>query len=1003
MCTLGLKRESGRRREQAVSREEGERWSEEKEKTKKRKNALSLLSRGLISKAVRTINSFGIGDMEDPRIRQQMEDKYPPGRAPLPPTVTRGQCVDSLEGLKDVLLGLEGGQSAGSGGLRPEYLTCLSEIWGEEEMGRLQDFGMRYLNGQLPTWWYKVWLTTATVPLYKTIVMTTIRPIGIRPCLSRAIHKVVTRATRETFTAYFEPQQVVLSQAGAAKLVMGIRMLSEANPTFVVIKSDIRNAFNSVSRRRILEVLDAEEGLRHLAWHAAQTLAPATTLEHGGRIWGEATDGTSQGDPESAAYFSVAWHPQLRILDAELAAVGGAARAGMDDLYCVGPPEILFQAVERFWSEVEQECRLVLERNKTEVFSWQELEEELPMQLRRAGTMVNGQFEPGYICYGIPVGSRAYVRHHLHLKVLEVAGEVEQVLETLEGEGQSIWTVARASTLMKLDYHISLCYPSDMVEAAKEMDCLLWKMMEKATNLAIPKVDEGRGVECCLQIPVTRHQGRSYQDWLIRSPVRLGGFGLRSMEDIALPAFMGAIEQSLPHFLGEEGIFPQLATTLQEVGGGPNRWRGLLESGCRTGEELRNLWATLKEEATQITDFLGTELDGPLSIPVEGAGEGNNDGSSRRTITRWLEDARASTLKKGLENHADQSARPVWVHPQLDKLSQGWILSLPGPGGLNQAEFSETVARHLCLPSPCCAARIGEPLGMRNLTIDAFGDNILSVSNIPGGAFTSRHDVVKLTLNSLIMDSGIRADCEVFGLFKSLIPVEALAEEENLQRGKGRQGLLPDFKLDLPIPGAGPGALGNVESRLAEVKVIGAVETYYTRTGAGARAKKGVERRAGRIQGEYRRPLAALDSRYHGVQEDQRGPLVRRLEGYGELLTWVVGAFQEGSRDLHKLLELLADNKASVLGLSRGREASDNERAQILSGYRRTLSTSSARASSGCLLGRIEKVGESHRMAAKRRAWALKESDRHRQERKSHWTAHVQGRGVIRGEFIYTI
>ena len=96
---------------------------------------------------------------------------------------------------------------------------------------------------------------------------------------------------------------------------------------------------------------------------------------------------------------------------------------------------------------------------------------------------------------------------------MKVTREVEQVLETLEGEGQSIWTVARASTLMKLDYHISLCYPSDMEEAAKEMDILLWRMMEKATNLKIPKVEEGRGVECCLQIPVTRHQGGSYQDW----------------------------------------------------------------------------------------------------------------------------------------------------------------------------------------------------------------------------------------------------------------------------------------------------------------------------------------------------------------------------------------------------------------------------------------------------------------------------------------------------------
>ena len=39
---------------------------------------------------------------------------------------------------------------------------------------------------------------------------------------------------------------------------------------------------------------------------------------------------------------------------------------------------------------------------------------------------------------------------------------------------------------------------------------------------------------------------------------------------------------------------------------------------------------------------------------------------------------------------------------------------------------------------------------------------------------------------------------------------------------------------------------------------------------------------------------------------------------------------------------------------------------QILSGYRCTLSTTAARATSGCLLGRLAKVGEAHRAAAKR-------------------------------------
>ena len=390
---------------------------------------------------------------------------------------------------------------------------------------------------------------------------------------------------------------------------------------------------------------------------------------------------------------------------------------------------------------------------------------------------------------------KKYVRHHLTLKVKEIAKEVGEILEVMEGEGQAVWTVARSSTIMKLDYHISLCYPSDMVEAARKMDQVLHRMMEKASALRIPTVEEGRGLECCLALPITRHQDRSYQDWMLRMPVRLGGFGLRSLEDISLPAFMGSVEQALPHFLGVDGMFPHLAPVLGMVEEGSTRWRGLLESKCRTGEELRSLWATLQEEAGQMSAFLGVEMQGPLTVPVEGAGGMNCDGSSRRIVTTYLENTRAAVLKAGLEGHLDQTARPIWAHPQLDKLSQGWILSLPGPGGLSQAEFTEAVARHLCLPSPCCATRLGEPLGQRNLVIDIFGDNVLSVTNIAGGSFTARHDLIKGAINSLILDSGIRGDCEVFGVFRDLIPAAALEEEVELQTGRARQGLLPDFNV----------------------------------------------------------------------------------------------------------------------------------------------------------------------------------------------------------------
>ena len=80
-----------------------------------------------------------------------------------------------------------------------------------------------------------------------------------------------------------------------------------------------------------------------------------------------------------------------------------------------------------------------------------------------------------------------------------------------------------------------------------------------------------------------------------------------------------------------------------------------------------------------------------------------------------------------------------------------------------------------------------------------------------------------------------------------------------------------------------------------------------------------------------------------------------------------MGAWQEGSKDLHDLLGLLADHKVAMLGLAKGREALANKHAEILSGYRHTLSTTAARVSSGCLLGRLAKVGQAHRGAARSR------------------------------------
>ena len=151
------------------------------------------------------------------------------------------------------------------------------------------------------------------------------------------------------------------------------------------------------------------------------------------------------------------------------------------------------------------------------------------------------------------------------------------------------------------------------------------------------------------------------------------------------------------------------------------------------------------------------------------------------------------------------------------------------------------------------------------------------------------------------------------------------------------------------------------------------------------------------LPGEYRTPLAKLDAKYHGTPGGQTGPLVRRLEGYGKLICLVMGTFQEGSKDLHSLLETIADSKLRARGLARGREGTEQERSVILLNLRRELSMAGAKANSACLLGRVARLGEGHRLAAKRRAWVMREDELREESGRAHWISNIRGRGILRG------
>ena len=105
--------------------------SEEEIMRLKRKAALVHLSKGQVSKAVSRLTSHGVADTRNPTVMAALKSKYIARSRELPASVTMGQPVDNVAGLKDALLNLGTGTSPGTGGMRPEFLITLAEVMEE--------------------------------------------------------------------------------------------------------------------------------------------------------------------------------------------------------------------------------------------------------------------------------------------------------------------------------------------------------------------------------------------------------------------------------------------------------------------------------------------------------------------------------------------------------------------------------------------------------------------------------------------------------------------------------------------------------------------------------------------------------------------------------------------------------------------------------------------------------------------------------------------------------
>ena len=163
------------------------------------------------------------------------------------------------------------------------------------------------------------------------------------------------------------------------------------------------------------------------------------------------------------------------------------------------------------------------------------------------------------------------------MKVNQLATDAEKCVKLLQDAKQALWAVLRSSLAQQLDYWLQLCYPTDVKYAAERMDRILWQVLQVVAGSVIPRRECGAAWSCIVDVPMelAGERDRTFQEWAVRQPLKLGGLGLRSQLDTIPQAFVGALEQTRSSFGGEHGITPQLGHLVAEAGAAAQRWAPL--------------------------------------------------------------------------------------------------------------------------------------------------------------------------------------------------------------------------------------------------------------------------------------------------------------------------------------------------------------------------------------------------------------------------------------------
>ena len=139
---------------------------------------------------------------------------------------------------------------------------------------------------------------------------------------------------------------------GLESLPHAVRRQLQLQPNHILIENDFKNAFNTINKKSIIEVVDNyfPNLRRYVRWsyclYENESPRICRFIDSKGTFYFRMNIGTVQGSPLSSNLFNIAQEPILQQLRQQYSQLNVKIFSIHDGHFIIGPPEFAFQALK---------------------------------------------------------------------------------------------------------------------------------------------------------------------------------------------------------------------------------------------------------------------------------------------------------------------------------------------------------------------------------------------------------------------------------------------------------------------------------------------------------------------------------------------------------------------------------------------------------------------------------------------------------------------------------